>query len=102
MVKGSELELTPSNVVTLTDAVPFDAIRLAGTCAVIDVGVPVVVERPWPFHLTTPPAGRLTPVTARVKAGPPKLAEAGESAVMTGAGLMVKVSAFDRKPSVVT
>ena len=77
----------------LTDAVPADAMRDAGTCAVSCPALTKVVVRLLPFHVTCVPETKLAPLTVRVKPAPPATAELGDKLVNVAAGLMVKVTA---------
>jgi hypothetical protein len=50
------------------------------------------------FHPTAEPDENPVPFTVKVNAGPPALAVLGLMALMTGAGITVKVTAFDVTP----
>ena len=76
MVKASALEVPPSPV-TVTLAVPAAAMRAAGTAAVNWEALTKVVVSGAPFHCTLELAGKLAPVSVRVKAAPPGAAELG-------------------------
>src|ERR1039458_869341 len=94
----------PPDVVTVTLAVPAVAMSLAGTTAVrVVVPLPGMVWSAAPFQFTFAPDTKLVPVTVRLKAAPPAVADLGLRLVIVGApGLMVKVAAFDVPPVVVT
>src|SRR4051812_29403170 len=81
-------------------AVPAAPRRLRRTCGVRVGGLTKVVARPWPFQAICEGDWRFVPVTVRVKAGEPTFAVDGLRAVMAGAGVMVKVRALERTPSV--
>jgi len=84
---------------TVTEGVPFEAISDAGICAVREVEETKVVASGLPFHATCEEATKLVPVTVSVNAGPPAVANAGESAVTVGSGLfVVKTVALDVPP----
>src|SRR5512139_1276250 len=52
-----------------------------------------------PFHLTTAPETKLLPLTVRVKAPPPAVAELGDRVLIAGTGLLiVKVRAPEVPP----
>lgn len=61
-----------------------------------------MVVRATPFHRTEELGIKPVPVTVRVKAGPPAVAELGEMEMMVGAGLlaglMVKIRADEVPP----
>src|SRR5450759_3045755 len=76
MVKGSAFDGPPSPA-TLTLAVPAVAKRAAGTRAVNWEALTKVVTSLAPFHCTMELAGKLPPLTVRVKSGPPANTEAG-------------------------
>ena len=55
--------------------------------------------RAEPFHCTVEPLTKLAPLTDRLKAAPPALAEAGLNPVVIGTGLLiVKVWALEVPP----
>src|SRR5258708_36095910 len=76
MVKTSTLDVPPSPV-TVTLAVPAAAMRAAGTAAVNREALTTVVVSGAPFHCTLELAGKLAPLSVRVKAAPPGAAELG-------------------------
>ena len=58
-----------------------------------------MVGRSDPFQRTTDPLTKFEPLTVRVKAGPPAVAEAGLMLASTGAGLMIaKATSFELPP----
>ncbi len=69
--------VVPVLEVTLTCGLPAVARSVAGIAAVNCVGLTKVVVRGEPFHCTTEPAVKFCPVTVRVRAGAPTVAEAG-------------------------
>jgi hypothetical protein len=104
MVNVFAEEVPPPGVglTTVTLAVPADAMSVAGIAAVSCEAETYVVVRANPFHRTDELEIKPVPVTVRVKAGPPAVAELGERVVMVGTGLlaalMVKVLAVDVPP----
>ena len=97
IVKVAPPEVTPLST-TVTVAVPGAAMRLAGTWAVNCVAPTKLVVSAVPFHWTTAPERKPVPLTVRVKAGPPSIAELGLSELITGAAAMVKVALVDVIP----
>jgi hypothetical protein len=98
IVDGKDVKITnvvpadvPPAVVTVTLAVPAVAIRLAGTAAVSWVALTKVVVSPAPFQFTVAPETKFVPVTVRVKAPPPAVAELGLRLVMVGSATPVPV-----------
>ena len=87
-------------IVTL--AVPEVAMSVAGMAAVSWVDETYVVVRAAPFHRTEEPVTKPVPVTVRVNADPPAVAELGEMEVRVGTGLfavlMMKVRALEVPP----
>ena len=88
---------------TVTEAVPAEAMSVAGTIAVNCVALPKVVVNAAPFHFTTEALMKFVPVTVRVNAAPPAVAEVGEIIVSVGEGLfvaalMVNVCALEVPP----
>jgi hypothetical protein len=69
---------------------PEYEIKFAGTTAVSWVGLTKVVGKPpngaAAVQLTADPAMKLVPLTVRVNAGPPDIAEVGLTRVMVGGG----------------
>jgi hypothetical protein len=89
--KGSEFESPPPGVglKTVTLAVPAVAMSAARIEAVSRVEETYVVVRSAPFHLTTEPETKFVPLTVRVKADPPAVADEGLRLVVVGTGLLV-------------
>ena len=84
---------------TTTDAVPTDAISVAGTAAVNCVALPNVVTRFAPFHCTIAVFRKLLPFTVNVNAGPPAIAEFGLSEARAGTAVVISnISVFDVPP----
>jgi len=84
---------------TTTEAVPTEAISVAGTAAVNCVALTNVVTRFAPFHCTTAVFRKLLPFTVSVNAGPPAIAEFGTSEVNAATGVVIsKMIAFDVPP----
>jgi len=93
----------PIAVVTVTLTVPAVAIRLAGTAAVSWLTLMNLVVSAVPFHFTFAPEPKLVPLTVRVKAAPPAVAELGLRLVTVGGGrVMLNVAPADVPPVVVT
>jgi len=61
-----------------------------------------VVGRADPFHWTTAPAENPLPLTVRVKAGPPAVAELGFKFVIAGGGLIVNCALLEVTPPELT
>ncbi len=81
---------------TPTNAVPTEAIKLAGTVAVSCPALTKLVLRDAPFQVTTVAVVKPEPLAVRVNAGPPATAVLGEMLVSVSAGaLMVKISVFE-------
>ena len=97
IVKVAPPDVTPFST-TVTVTVPGAAIRLAATCAVNCMEFTKVVVSAVPFHWTTAPEAKPVPVTVKVNAGPPAVAEFGLSVVITGVAVMVKVALGDVTP----
>ena len=84
---------------TTTDAVPTDAISVAGTAAVNCVALTNVVTRFAPFHCTIAVFRKLLPFTVSVNAGPPAIAEFGTSDVSAATGVVISnISVFEVPP----
>jgi len=101
MVKVRAPEVPPPGVglKTVTDAVPALAMSAAVMDAVSWVDETNVVVRLAPFQRTMEPVTKLVPVTVRVKAAPPAVAEEGLRAVSVGTGLLtVKLTELDVLP----
>ena len=79
--------LSPGGLNTTTDAVPTEAISVAGTAAVSCVALTNVVVRFAPFHCTVALLSKLLPFTVSVNAGPPAIAEFGASVVSVATGV---------------
>ena len=77
----------------VTDAVPDEAIRAAGTAAVSCPALTKVVTRLLPFQVTWLPLVKPVPLTVRVNAAVPATAELGDRLVRVAAALMVNVTA---------
>jgi hypothetical protein len=89
----------PGGLNTTTDAVPTEAMSVAGTAAVNCVALTNVVTRFAPFHCTIAVFSKLLPFTVSVNAGPPAIAEFGESEASAGTGVeTVKKSRLDVPP----
>jgi uncharacterized protein (UPF0248 family) len=91
IVKDCALESPPPGLglLTVTLAVPVEAISLAGIEAVSFVALLKVVGRSDPFHRTVEPETKLEPETVRVKAGPPAFAEVGLIPEIDGMGFWI-------------
>ena len=98
--RGTEFDVRPSGVVTVTPSEPTCAMRLAGTVTVICVAVsepgvrvplPTATEEPW---------RNPEPVTVSVNAALPAVTELGLiEVIVTGAFVTVSVTEFDVRPS---
>ena len=101
MLKVCEDDVPPTGVGlnTVTEAVPDEVRSPIGTVAVSDVALTSVVVSAEPFHFTTEPLTKFVPVTVRVNAAPPTLAEVGEMDVSVGTGLLIENrNGFDCPP----
>ncbi len=80
----------------MTEILPGLVNKFVGTIALmlVELGVPVSVKAE-PAHLTAGLAGKLVPVTTRVKPVWPATAALGLRVVITGAGVTVAVNAAD-------
>ena len=89
MVKVTALEVPPPGVgfVTVTAAVPAEAIAAAGTAAVNCVALTNVVAGAVPLKLTVVAGTKFVPLIVSVKAAPPAMALFGEIEVIVGVGL---------------
>src|ERR1700676_467861 len=91
IVKVSALDVPPpgAGVVTLTIAVPAEAMSAAVIAACKLVLEPKVVARALPFHCTVEDDMKLAPVTVRLNAAPPARVKPGfrDAAVGVGFGL---------------
>jgi hypothetical protein len=101
MAKAAPVEFAPPEL-TVMFAVPALAMRLAGTEAVSCVELTNAVVSADPFHWTTALEAKLLPVTARVKAGPPAVAELGLNIVIVGPALIVNCAAPEVTPPELT
>jgi hypothetical protein len=98
-VTAFEVPPTGAGFDTVTDAVPGDAISLAGIVAVSNVVLVEVVVRSAPFQRTTEPDMKPVPLIVRVNAGPPAVAEPGLSPLIAGTGLLTgKLTALEDPP----
>jgi hypothetical protein len=95
MVNGVPFEVTPPDV-TVTVALPWLAMRPAGTEVVSCVGPIKVAGKGLPFHCIVAPDTKPMPFTAKGKAAPPAVAEFGFKEEMTG--LMAKETALEITP----
>jgi hypothetical protein len=93
-VKFTAFEVTPP-ITTVMGVVPALAMSVAGTVAVNWVALTNLVDSVAVFQRMVEPDENPVPLTVSVKDGPPAVAVFGEIALMTGAGLIVKVTAFD-------
>ena len=103
MVNVDPTEVPPV-VVTVTLAVPVDAIRLAGTAAVSLFALTNVVASAVVPHCTVAPETKFVPLIVRVKAAPPAVTELGLKLAIVGGGggLMVNVDPAEVPPGVAT
>lgn len=88
-VAGAEAPPPGAGLNTVIMDEPGDTISAAGTAAVNLVAFTNVVVRAAPFHSTTDVLTKFVPVTVRVNAGPPGLANVGPSEPIDGTGLSV-------------
>ena len=97
IVKLAPLEVPPpgAGLKTVTVAVPAVAMSAAVMAAVTCVAETNVVVRLVPFQRTAEPEMKFVPLTVRVKAEPPAMAEVGLKEPMVGTGLL----AVDREAS---
>src|SRR6266850_7703923 len=89
MVKVWAFEVPPPGVGVnaVTEAVPPVAMSEAGMAAVSWPAETRVVGRLAPFQRTTEPLTKFVPLTVRVNAGPPAVADIGFRLVVVGVGL---------------
>jgi hypothetical protein len=87
IVKFTVLEVPPPGLVTLTGAVPAEAMATAGMVAINCVAFPNVVARAIPPKLTTEDAIKFVPLTVSVKVAPPVKAVFGDIVVIVGVEL---------------
>ena len=86
-VKLNAADVPPgAGFTTLSVAVVAAAMSTALIAAVSCVPLAKVVVRASPFHCTTEPAAKPVPLTRSENAGPPAVADDGETAVIVGAG----------------
>ncbi len=81
---GSPLDVPPSGSNTVTVAVPAETMSEALIAALTEVAPRKVVVRLDPFQRTALCAVKLDPLTVRLKAADPAVAEDGESELTTG------------------
>jgi len=72
-----EPAVTAPFVLTVTVAVPADAMRFAATAHVSDVALPKVVGSAAPFHIMVEFDAKPEPLTVRLNAAPPACADDG-------------------------
>jgi hypothetical protein len=101
IVNDTPLDVTPPDT-TVTVGLPWPVMKLPVTTAVSLVALTKVVVRAELFHWTTAPDAKPLPLTVRVNAGPPAVAELGLSDAMTGGGLMVNDAPLEVAPPDVT
>jgi hypothetical protein len=95
IVNASAFDTTPLGLATVILTVPAEAISEAGMAAVNWVPLITVVVRLEPFHLTVDAAIKFAPLTVKVKAGPPAIAEVGTMPVRAGgASLTMRLKAL--------
>jgi hypothetical protein len=101
IVNGLCVETRLPEFATVTLALPALAIKLAGTAAVSCVALTTVVVSAVPFHCTVEELKKSVPLTVRVKAAPPAVAEAGLRLVIVGTGTaIVTWTALEALPTV--
>jgi hypothetical protein len=88
-VKDRGMVDMPPGLVTVTDAVPGVAIRLAGTIAVNRVASAKEVWSETPFHRTVEAGMKPEPFTVKLKAGPPAGADMGLIEPIAAVGAMI-------------
>jgi hypothetical protein len=91
IVNVTAFDVAPPGFATVTLAVPDEAIRLAGTEAVNCVALTNVVESAEPFHCAVDPDTNPAPLTVRVNAGPPAVAELGLKLLIVGVGTLIVI-----------
>src|SRR6185369_15558182 len=96
IVKVAVLDAPPFWFTNRMLAVPAVEIRLAGTAAVTVVSDGCDVFSGAPFHCTTHPAGQFAPLTVKVKAGEPAIADVGAMVPIDGAATMGNGCASER------
>jgi hypothetical protein len=84
-VNVSAFEVVPPGFATVTAAVPGEATSVAGIAAVSWESLTKVVVRFEPFHLTVELETKFVPLTVKVKAELPAVAELGLMLVSAGA-----------------
>jgi hypothetical protein len=90
MVKFTASEAPPpgAGLVTVTAAVPIEAMAAPGIAATNCVALTNLVVRAAPPKLTIEAATKFVPLTVSVKAAPPASAVFGEIVVIVGIGLL--------------
>jgi len=91
-------DVPPHGLVTVIEAVPGLAMRVAGTVAVRSVEEANVVTSAAPFQLTVEVETKFVPLTVKVNCEPPGLAHVGISELMLGTALIVNGAAPDVAP----
>jgi len=84
IVTVSGLETAPPGLNTVTEAVPWLAIKLAAAAAVNCAALTYVVDSAIPFHSTADPLTNPEPLTVSVNAGPPAVTMLGLSVPIVG------------------
>jgi len=99
MLKLREADVAPPGACTLTEAMPVEVIRLAGTAALSCVADTNVVVNAEPFHKALSPLTKLPPFIVNVNDPPPAKAVVGEMEIKDGVGaVMLKPSEFEVTP----
>ena len=91
-------DVPPHGLITVIEAVPAVATRVAGTVAVRSVEEANVVASAAPFQLTVEVETKFVPLTVKVNCEPPTLAHVGLSELMLGTALIVNGAAPDVAP----
>ena len=99
-MKFTAFEVPPpgARLVTVTAAVPAEAMAAAGMAAVNCVELRDVVATAVPPNLTIEPATKFVPLIVSVKAAPPATALFGEILVIVGVGLDPLGEAVEPQP----
>jgi hypothetical protein len=92
IVNVTGFDVAPPGFTTATLAVPGEAVRLAGTEAVNCVALTNTVESAEPFHCAVDPGTNPEPLTVRVNAGPPAIAELGLKLLTVGVGTLIVIA----------
>lgn len=96
--KLTKFDVTPP-LYTVSEAIPWEAMRFAGTAAVSCVEFTKVVGNAELSHSNVAPIRNPVPFTVRVKAVPPAEAEVGLRLVIAGTGgLIWKLTGLDTPP----